>query len=498
MKRLKSTQTLIVLLSFLLVAWYVGQSGGGFPLDDSWIHQTYARNLGWRGEWSFIQGEYSAASTAPLYTLLLALGYTLRIPFVIWTHLLGAVALSGLGVATFRYVRQHAHIPTHEAGWVALNVILTWQLIWFAGSGMETLLFSWWAFIALLMVLKLNFNQVGSAFRFGIWGGMGVLIRPEAVVLLILVMLVLIWQNRHSPLVVIRWGGLTAIVMLCILLPYLLFNWQMTGGLLPSTSTAKQREYAILLQSPLWWRVWVVNQPLWVGGQMMLLPGLLAYFWVHLRTDKRLSLWLAPLWCGALILLYALRLPVNYQHGRYVIPVLPLLIMMGTLGTFEWVRRGRTRFLTRVLSRAVLAIAFITSAIMGGIIGVQVYTRDVAIIQEEMVMTAQWIEQTLPTDALLATHDIGAVGYFAPRPILDLAGLISPEVIPLLGNADGLWDLLEGRSVQYLMAFADQIPNQDPSDPRLCEVYRSQGKTSPGIQGPSMTVYRLAFPPKPC
>jgi len=31
-------------------------------------------------------------------------------------------------------------------------------------------------------------------------------------------------------------------------------------------------------------------------------------------------------------------------------------------------------------------------------------------------------------DDLIAAHDIGAIGYFAPRPILDLAGLISPDV----------------------------------------------------------------------
>ncbi|MEZ6074072.1 MAG: hypothetical protein R3C10_28290, partial [Pirellulales bacterium] len=43
----------------------------GFPLDDSWIHQTYARNLADFGEWSFVPGTPSAGSTAPLYSTLL-------------------------------------------------------------------------------------------------------------------------------------------------------------------------------------------------------------------------------------------------------------------------------------------------------------------------------------------------------------------------------------------------------------------------------------------
>ena len=37
-----------------------------------------------------------------------------------------------------------------------------------------------------------------------------------------------------------------------------------------------------------------------------------------------------------------------------------------------------------------------------------------------------------PPDALIAAHDIGAVGYFGQRRLLDLAGLVSPEVIPFI------------------------------------------------------------------
>jgi hypothetical protein len=40
----------------------------GFPLDDSWIHLTYARNLALRGEWAFLPGVPSAGSTAPLWS----------------------------------------------------------------------------------------------------------------------------------------------------------------------------------------------------------------------------------------------------------------------------------------------------------------------------------------------------------------------------------------------------------------------------------------------
>ncbi|HUS83758.1 MAG TPA: hypothetical protein VMX56_01330, partial [Anaerolineales bacterium] len=61
----------------------------GFPLDDAWIHQTYARNLGEMGEWSFIPGQSSAGSTAPLWSALIAIGYLLKIPYRWWTYGIG-------------------------------------------------------------------------------------------------------------------------------------------------------------------------------------------------------------------------------------------------------------------------------------------------------------------------------------------------------------------------------------------------------------------------
>src|ERR1700677_239652 len=44
----------------------------GFPLDDSWIHQTVARNLADTGVLGFRPGRLSAGSTSLLWTILLA------------------------------------------------------------------------------------------------------------------------------------------------------------------------------------------------------------------------------------------------------------------------------------------------------------------------------------------------------------------------------------------------------------------------------------------
>src|SRR5262245_10418811 len=88
-------------LVYVIAAHSIAGSAG-FPLDDAWIHQTYGRNLAQTGHWEYVPGVPSAGSTSPVYTLLLALGYFLHIPYFVWTHALGAVALALVGLVGTR------------------------------------------------------------------------------------------------------------------------------------------------------------------------------------------------------------------------------------------------------------------------------------------------------------------------------------------------------------------------------------------------------------
>ncbi len=83
------------------------------------------------------------------------------------------------------------------------------------------------------------------------------------------------------------------------------------------------------------------------------------------------------------------------------------------------------------------------------------------------------------------------MGYFTPRPLLDIAGLLSPEVVPLINQPDQLWDYLQRSGARYLMAFPDQVPGGDVNDPRLCEIFSSGGQAALDAGGGNMTVYRL-------
>jgi hypothetical protein len=278
--------------------------------------------------------------------------------------------------------------------------------------------------------------------------------------------------------------------------PYLLLNLQLTGGLLPNTAAAKQAENAPLLYATYPERIINLVFPLLAGGQLLLVPGMIysaATLLRRWRDRKTLFYWVPLIWAAALIGLYAARLPAPYQHGRYVMPTLPSLIVVGVVGTLGLMEWGRASQAGRTLTRALAISAALAFAYFGLLLGPSVYRTDVKIIDEEMVASAHWIADHLPPDQLLAVHDIGAVGYFAPRPILDLAGLVSPEVIPIILDKDPLWALIQARGVRYLMAFPDQVPGKDTHDPRLCPIFTTNGATSRSVSGPNMTVYAVTW-----
>jgi len=508
--RISRTDAAIGIAALVSVAAYVAAAAAlgasGFPLDDAWIHQTYARNLAQRGEWSFVPGEPSTASTSPLYTLLLALGYALRVPHMAWTFALGALALAGAGWLNARLAATLFPQVRAVALWTGLMTVLAWHMVWAAASGMETVLF---ALLTLLVIaVAWSGRPAGPGARplrspvwrgamLGVTGAALTLTRPEGMMLVGLAVL-FGWPRlsgtnadlRHN----LAWAGGVALGWLAGVAPYAAWNASVSGQLLPATASAKQAEYAATLALPLAERVWMMLRPLVAGGQALLLPGIVAAAFILMRRKAwryDALTWLPMAWAAAHIGLYALRLPAPYQHGRYAQPVLPVVILYGVGGTLILVRCARRHLARRVLTRT---LALSTAAVTAGFwaIGAQAYARDVQIIHTEMVAAARWVSQALPGDALLAAHDIGALGYYAPRPIFDLAGLVTPEVVPVIRDHEALMGLMCQRGVQYLMVLPDQRPAA-AGDPRLggLPLFSTGAPYAPAAGSGNMAVYAL-------
>lgn len=419
----------------------------GFPLDDAWIHQTYARNLALHGEWAFLPGQPSGGATSFLWVLLLAPGVWLGLAPLVWAWLLGWLGLWGLGLlgaATFARLQ-----PTRPAlaPWVGALLILEYHLVWAAASGMETAMFA----LLCLAALWLSLRPVPSAWAAGFLAGTAMLVRPEGLTLLAPLGLAVWLGSPRKP----RAAGQLLAGFGVLLLAYVLFNQATSGALWPSTFYAKQAEYAQLLAQPVWLR-WgsQLAQPL-IGVGVFALPGFLFMVYAALRAkDWRRLAWVA--WLLGFALLFALRLPVTYQHGRYAMPLIPVFLTLGAAG---WVTLLDTISATRRTRLAIGCAALLAAGVLAFYgLGAGAYGRDVQFIESEMVATARWVDANTPQDALLAVHDIGALGYFAPRPVVDLAGLVSPEVVPFIRDETRLAAHLDGRGVAYLIVFPGWYP----------------------------------------
>jgi hypothetical protein len=279
---------------------------------------------------------------------------------------------------------------------------------------------------------------------------------------------------------------------------YLAFQSGLSGELLPNTFFAKQAEYAALRELPLYVRLltqigipgeWLGVTGMQTGGPLIgvlivMVPGL----FVTIRKSSRSRQWsqLIPLiWAGIYLAVYAVRLPVTYQHGRYAIPVIPVLLVLAYEGMMRWIEPRSPVTTVRIASRAwILVVAF--SSLTFWLIGAGAYSRDVAIIESEMVATARWIEGNTPSDAVVAAHDIGAIGYFADRELIDLAGLVSPEVIPIIRDELALAKHLDETGAEYLVTFPGWYPAlTDGRSP----LFVTGARQSPAVGGENMAVY---------
>ena len=468
-------------VTFYLLVSYLQFGAFGFPLDDAWIHQVYARNLGTRFEFAFFAGQPSAGSTSPLWAMLLSIGYVLQMDFRVWTIVLGILFLAASASVTRRVTRQLTD-DARAAKWFApLFILFEWHMVWAAASGMEILLF-----VFLSLALVESFFARRNAIVSGAIAGLLTLTRPEGIILGALIGIGLLYEKRQTLFArKTIWSlGAYVLALTVFLVPYLAFNLHTSGTLLPNTFYAKAAEYAELTQENFlmrWLRMY--RQPL-IGAQVLLVPGLL-FGLVQLARAQNWTRILPAAWIVLLPLLYAWRLPVEYQFGRYVMPIIPFVIVYGIAGT--------TKLFEKISSRVIRRAWAITLAVLLGafyLLGANFYAQSVAVIQCEMVAAANFTRANLPPNALLAAHDIGAQEYFDARPLLDMAGLVSPEVIPFIRDEEKLLQWMQTRGVKYAVFFPTWYPRL-AQDARLREIFSTGCATTRALGEENLRVYEL-------
>jgi arabinofuranosyltransferase len=481
---------------FWAAQWRVAGTAGwsSFPLDDSWIHLQFARNLAAGQGFAYNPGVAVGGSTAPLWTLLLAGAYALGGPHPFWAKLLGAAAT----LATALLAHHLAWRWTADralALLVGVVAAIAGPAVWGALSGMEV------ALAALLVTGAIACHTAGRDIATAALLGLSALARPEA-----LLLVPLLWLAR--PITWPRTAIFFTATAACVL-PWAVFNLITMGRPLPATAAAKvdggligflsgtrESVAAALLVRP--WHFateWVG----WLGLIDVLLPFLIPVGLVVLwsRAGRplalpALALLLHPI---GMALLAPYRGP-GFQEGRYSIHLLPLAIVVAGVGLDAVPRR-------RGLRAAAMAL-FLAAAVVAVGPAASRYAWAVQNIDAMQVRMGEWVATQTAPEARLALNDVGAIAYVSRREVLDLMGLVTPAIIPYRRQGEaGILRYLARACPDYLIIFPEWFPQLSAMSERFTPIHRIRLEHKTVAGADEMVVYETAWnrwrqPSTPC
>jgi hypothetical protein len=462
----------------------------GFPLDDSFIHLQFARNLATGHGLSYNPGHLVTGSTAPLWTALLALLFLLPGNVFLWVKVLG-IALYLAGIDATRRLATELGLSPGLATLAAALTLATGPLVWSALSGMEIPLFVLLSLWGTILHLRERGAREGSErppLALPVLA-LSILARPEGVVLVLVAVLdrLLVWKRdpdgSSSPgLLVLARPRLRPLALglglaAAAIAGSFLFYRIAGGSFLPTTFAVKGsglQRYLPDLQY-----LYVVLGILWKAQPWMLLLafGGIVRLVQNLGTPDDRGL-LPALWTLGLPLGYSLMSPLGRgliagNFGRYYFPLFPFVVLLGLLGLESAVRalpnlhrepRGARRFPWGLLASVFLLWPTVT----GLFAGAPHYAQNVANVDDGDVRAALWLRPRLPADAVLAVNDIGALKYLLPNPVIDLVGISSPDLRREVAEAlargrarsweEAMLGALARRRPDYLVIFPTWFP----------------------------------------
>lgn len=483
-----------ILLALLLLAYFwqtmLRITGGvpGVPLDDAWIHFQFARNLSQGHGFSYVPGVPTAGSTAPFWTLLLSGVGLFTDDFLLPGLLLSATLYLVTVWLTYRLTLELTG-QWGAALLAACGVAITGRLLWAGLSAMEVTLFT-----ALSLSAVWLYQRRGLGVATAVLFALASQTRPEGHVLFALALLDSVICN---PLSVFR-SRFTAhglrITLLAVLiyaviqLPYALFSLSLTGKPLPNTFYAKSGPpdpdaafYSLRTLREIGQYHWQDN-----FFALLLLPVGLVALW---RRDRLVAGWLV-----GLALITPFIVPLLWHHGRYTMPLIPFQMIAAAAGLGWLAARlpGVPRLLWLIVGLGFVLAGLWRAPYWSGMLGYN--ARE---IQEIDVAKGQWLAANVPPDEVVAVDDIGAITFLSPRQIVDLHGLVSPEIWPILNDPEptsALIHFLASQDVRLLAIFPDWHPLL-VADPAIARpIQRFNTGTHSIIFAPEAAVYEMEWP----
>lgn len=224
----------------LVLVWVLfPKKTGIFPLDDAYIHLTYARNLARTGTLCFNPGEPSIGTSSLLWTVILApVSLLTNDPY--WAVQILSLSLFGFlcflvidtvrtSAIRLRFSEKEAKTCSFLAGTL---LALNGNLHWFSLSGMETMLFLCLCFLSIKVYSRRDFDFVTGGLS-----GLVFLTRAPGGLLGFTFVLFDLLRRKGSSV----YKGIIA--MFLVIVPYFCLSVHITGSWFPTTARGKLSTY---------------------------------------------------------------------------------------------------------------------------------------------------------------------------------------------------------------------------------------------------------------
>ena len=411
------------------VLWLAFRLYTGMILEDALITFRYAENLAAGNGFAFNPGEPVLGTTTPLLTGLLAAVAWLFGPAAIPAAAFAISCAAGLAAgACLWWLLRHWQVSRS----LAALALCTWALhpstLWTIAGGMETPL------VVLFMLAGTVAAARGQAVRAGVACALLVLTRVDGLVFAGLLALLLLWRDPRTALR----GGAVAVVLV---LPWLAYAMLTFGSPVPHSVLAKavigqQRDpYSLTdpraLSSWLDWAAsyWAAILLLWRPAGLAL--AALGAGWVAARRDLRESPALVVVAASALVPLF-FYLAHAPRFEWYLVPVVWTSIVLGAFGLQVLADALTRRWDFAVQGTGWMLATVVATGLAWHGIGTA-WTGRLLQENEDAARRAvgEWLRKHTAPDSSVAMEAIGYQGTHARRRIIDLAGLVSPEVVAI-------------------------------------------------------------------
>lgn len=448
----------VIAFTLALVAIVARLLPGPRTIDDAFITFRYSRNIVEGQGFVYNPGIPSLGTTTPFFTLLMATISALsgRQDFQWYAIIVSALADAVTCVLLYLLARR---LTGHD--WLSAAPGLLWAIspasVTFAVGGMETSVNILWMVSATAAYVLLPESNSSSRINrrhilIGALAGLGFFTRIDAAIWigpLFLFQLVDVWRAGKGKTLLQRIPWQTWAAFVLVMLPWFGFSTLYFGSPFPRSLSAKTVAYIMppgsalvtLIQNyatPFYEDSTIKGMGLFVLMIVYLVLSLIGILYTSKRVPRLLPFLVYP-WIY--IIIFSVANPLIFRwYNAPPLPALCLSIFMGVWAIISSIRpkqaeaEARPSRLLPVV--AVVALAWVFTSVHGWVLhpehGLDRPAPEMAWHKIELyyqeIATQLRDEYGVTPDTVVASGDIGVIGYFSRAKILDTVGLVTPSV----------------------------------------------------------------------